>query len=331
MTDNTPGGTAAPQDKGPGWTGNPIPVANAPTPAGQAPEKIEIEVVDDTPPADRNRPPRDPKTPPLNVSDEEIAKYSETAQKRIKTLRYEFHEERRQREAAVRERDELVRVAQSWQQRAAQTEQALATRQAEFVEQSRTRSVSEISLAQSALAAAIEAGKSDEIAKAQAALTRAITQQEMLPARPAAPVAPVQPQQPAQQWQPQQPPAQSSAPDPKAVNWLKANPWFGSDKKMTGYAYGVHEELVTEKGIDPRSDEYYAEVNKAMKAAFPDEFDDGRAPAAPSRPSIVAPPDRGSAPRKVQLTATQAAIAKRLGITLEQYAKQLVKEQKANG
>ncbi len=317
--------------KKPGWVQDPTSVDTGPA----SKEKLEIEVVDDRPDADKNRPARDPKAKPYDVSDEDIAKYTESAQKRIKTLRYEFHEERRQREAAQREKEAALQYAQHVKQAHDALQAEAASRATEHLEQSRTRNADSLTLAQSALAAALESGKSDDIAKAQVQLGRVIAQGEILGQAPVRqkqePV--VQQQQPVQQ-QPAQNLAQQTAPDPKAVTWLKANPWFGSDKKMTGFAYGVHEELVTEEGVDPRSDEYYEKINAAMRDAFPKEFDD--APAAKpakqeQRPNIVAPPARGSAPRKITLTASQAAVAKRLGLTLEQYATQLVKESQANG
>ena len=132
--------------------------------------------------------------------------------------------------------------------------------------------------------------------------------------------------------------------DPKAVSWLKENPWFGSDdqKEMTALAYGIHETLVTKEGVSPTSDKYYAEVDTRMRKRFPDYFkventslkddnvDDVEVETATPKntKSVVAPATRnnGSRPRKVQLTATQVALAKRLGISPERYAKELIKE-----
>lgn len=315
-------------EKTPGWVQDPIEVTTSPSPAPDKPEKIEIEIVDDAAPADRGRPPRDPKVPPPVVTDDEVAKYGEKAQKRIKTLYYEYQEERRQKEAAAREKDEALRIAQHWQRENARLQEQSQARTQEFYQQAAAKAESDIGLAQQNLAYAIEAGKADEIAKAQRALSQVVADQAVTRAQAPRPVPQLQQQvvqqQPQQQFIPQ---PQTTAPDPRAVEWLKENPWFGTDEPMTGYAYGVHEKLV-KQGVDPRSDKYYEEVNKAMKAVFPEEFDGGEkiAPAA-TRPNIVSPPARGSAPRKVQLTASQASVAKRLGLTLEQYATQLIKEQ----
>ena len=144
-------------------------------------------------------------------------------------------------------------------------------------------------------------------------------------------------QQPVTQQQPI--PQQPQTIDPKAVAWLKNNSWFGSDdqKEMTALAYGIHETLVTKEGVSPQSDQYYEEVDKRMRIRFPDYFgvetpEEGNKVAETATPrntqSVVAPSNRnnGSKPRKVQLTSTQVALAKRLGISPERYAKELIKE-----
>ena len=120
------------------------------------------------------------------------------------------------------------------------------------------------------------------------------------------------------------------------VEWAEDNPWFGEwskeyDPEMTGYAFGVHEKLI-KSGIAPDTEEYYNQIDDAMRRGFPDEFDDGPfEEPAPQRQAgnVVAPAARsGKKPRKVQLTSTQVSLAKRLGLTNEQYAAQLMKEVK---
>ena len=155
-----------------------------------------------------------------------------------------------------------------------------------------------------------------------------------------APPPNVQQQQPQQTYGMQNPPQV----DPKAVTWLKDNSWFGAEdqKEMTALAYGIHETLVTKEGISPTSDQYYVEVDKRMRKRFPDYFevettsseygDTENVEVETATPrntqSVVAPATRnnGSRPRKVQLTATQVALAKRLGLSPERYAKELIKE-----
>jgi len=125
-------------------------------------------------------------------------------------------------------------------------------------------------------------------------------------------------------------------PTEKARQWQKDNPWFGNDshKDMTALAYGVHERLVRDEGFDPNSDEYFEAIDTTMRSRFPEYFDEGDGQqvqtSSPSRrnSTVVAPASRnnGARPRKVKLTHSQVALAKRLGLTNEQYAKQLTKE-----
>jgi len=128
---------------------------------------------------------------------------------------------------------------------------------------------------------------------------------------------------------------QTPPPDPKLQSWLQKNEWFGKDEEMTSFAYGVHERLIKRDGVDPRTDEYYSRLDERVRELFPGKFDDTSGvevgteepSARPRTNTVVAPANRSSGkPRKVQLTSTQVALAKRLGITPEQYAKQLLKE-----
>ena len=123
-------------------------------------------------------------------------------------------------------------------------------------------------------------------------------------------------------------PQESQAPaiDERASDWAKENTWFGQDKEMTGYAMGLHEKLVSE-GVNPSSDEYYETINSRMQSLFPDSFE-GEAEETETKrqPNVVAPATRSAAPKKVTLTQTQVAIAKRLGVPLELYAKKVAEE-----
>ena len=126
-------------------------------------------------------------------------------------------------------------------------------------------------------------------------------------------------------------------PSEKAVAWAQENPWFGSEdhKDMTALAYGVHERLITKEGFDPNSDAYFEAIDRTMRSRFPEYFGEestgsGEEPSSTSRgPSVVVAPsarNNGAKPRKVRLSRTQLALAKRLGLTAEQYANQLIKE-----
>jgi len=185
---------------------------------------------------------------------------------------------------------------------------------------------------------AYDAGNSDQLLEAQEALTKAQYRQEQINAI-AARTGQRRPDDVQQQNQvpaaapPQQAPQPQRQPDQRAQAWARENTWFGQDQEMTALALGTHAKLV-ESGIDPTSDEYYERLNARMHQVFPAQFGDAEPPIGGSNPkqSVVAPATRSTAPKKVKLTQTQVALAKRLNIPLEEYAKQVAIEmRKANG
>jgi hypothetical protein len=197
-----------------------------------------------------------------------------------------------------------------------------------LVNQAKGRVAAELDKAKAAYKAAYESGDPDALIEAQEKLT--ILQNEKIRYENYKP----QPrrEQPVAQPQYQQQTPQPPKPDQRALDWAAKNDWFEKDPEMTGYAYGLHEKLVR-NGIDPRSDEYYNQIDNAVRRVFPDKFDDGPVieESAPQRQAgnVVAPAARsGKKPRKVQLTSTQVALAKRLGLSNEQYAAQLMKDMK---
>ena len=308
----------------------------------------DVEIVDDRPPEDQ-RPPQ--KAIANEESEEdELAGYSDKVKKRINKLRYQQHEERRQREAAEKMREEAVRVAQSLQQQNQQYQDVIRNGEAMLVTQIKDRAALAVEKAKTQYATAYEAGETDKVIEAQDALISAQSElreannqasaveqrqkqyQEYMQSMGQNPqqqqYAPP-PQQPVQQ-QPEVP-----KPTEKASSWAKENPWFGNPehKEMTALAYGVHEKLITNEGFDPNSDEYFEAINATMRSKFPEYFGEdggeGQAPSSSRKAStVVAPSSRsnGAKPRKVRLTSTQVKLAKRLGLTSEQYAKQLIRE-----
>lgn len=279
---------------------------------------IELEVVDDTPPEDRGRKPleKDVEDP----SDEEVAEYSDKVQKRIKELSHARHDERRAKEAALREREEAARIAQqlleenkrlreSYNQ-GAQVQSEMYTQKAEM----------ELQVARQKLKEAQESYDTDQIIAAQEEL--AVARFRLEQAKSFKPSALQIPEtdvysQPTQQ--------QSGATyDPKAAKWQARNQWFGNDDEMTSLALAVHKKLV-ETGIDPRTDSYYERIDARMREVFPDYFGETR--REPKRPAtVVAAPTRTASKKTaVKLTKTQEALAKRLGLTNEQYAREVLK------
>jgi hypothetical protein len=285
---------------------------------------FEIEVVDDTPEPDRGKPRRAEDADPQLPEDEEIQSYSEGVQKRIKQLKFEYHEERRRKEEAARLQEEALRYAQQVKTENDRLRKTLEEGEGVLVNQAKGRVAAELDKAKAAYKAAYELGDSDALIEAQERLNALQTEKMRYDSyRP----QPRQAQTPAPEYTRPQP--QPPKPDAKAVAWAQKNTWFERDSEMTGYAYGLHEKLV-KSGVDPRSDEYYNQIDRAVRRVFPDKFDDGQIEeVAPQRQAgnVVAPAARsGKKPRKVQLTSTQVALAKRLGLSNEQYAAQLMKE-----
>lgn len=318
----------------------------------QAPdgEEINIEVVDPRKPEDRKpKKSESVKAKEDPEQESEIDNYSSRVKKRIDKLKFEYHEERRQREEAARLRDEAITYAQRIQEENKKLTSLIAENQKVIQQQVTERAKAAANLAEIELRRAHDAGDTDAIVKAQQRLTQAQLAEASAPAyanqiarQLQAAKAEAAPQ--VNNDYLQQAARAAPKPDPKAAKWQYDNPWFGKDPEMTSFAYGVHQRLLNEKGNDYAStDEYYEAINKRMRQVFPDRFaeddvlDEVEAEevetkpvrtATPRRVPVVAPAKRmaGSAPRKVQLTATQVALAKRLGLTPQQYASQLMKE-----
>jgi len=301
--------------------------------------EVIVEEVDDRPEDDQRAPRDSSRSKEENFDpDEEIADVSGRAGKRIKKLRYEYHEQRREKEAAERMKEEAVNYAQQMAQQNGQLRDLLNRGENVLLSEIKARTESELSKARDQYKAAYSDGDADAVVKAQEALTRSTYDSRL-----AESYQPLTQEQAMQQPPPaQQPQGQPQAPpDPKLQKWLGDNEWFGKDAELTSFAYGVHEKLVREEGVDPRSTDYYKAIDKRMKQVFPEKFgkrtrNDStvvevgtEGPVARQRTTTVVSPARrssGGAPRKVQLTSTQVALAKRLGLKPEQYAKQLLKE-----
>jgi hypothetical protein len=285
-------------------------------------DKPEIEVVDDTPEADRNRKPME--EPPKDVTDEELSKYDESVQKRIKHFTKGYHEERRAKEAAVREKEEALRLAQSIIEENKTLKGSLHQGQSALLEQAKKVVANEVKEAQSKFKAAYESGDAEALTAAQAEMTTAQLKAERVNNFKPTPLPTEKPVVQQQQVQPQEAPV-----DPKLKSWLAENEWYGPNKRMTAYALGMHEDLVSE-GVRAGSDDYYKRIDAEMRARFSEVFDSEKSEDAPpprtQKSNVVAPATRSTAPRKVVLTKSQVEIAKRLGVPLELYARKVAEE-----
>ena len=284
---------------------------------------FEIEIIDDTPAKTEDESSKDENS----ESGDEVEKYSVGVQKRIDKLTKQYREEERARQEAGRLQEEALRFAQQVKTENDQLRKTLSEGEGVLVNQAKGRVTAELDKAKSAFKVAYEAGDPDALLDAQEKLNS--LQGEKMRYDNYKP----QPQraEPAPQAQYQAPAPQPPRPDNRAMDWASKNEWFEKDPEMTGYAYGLHEKLV-KSGIDPRTEEYYNEIDNAVRRVFPDKFDDGTIEvSAPQRQTgnVVAPAARsGKRPRKVQLTSTQVSLAKRLGLSNEIYAAQLMKEMK---
>ena len=296
-------------------------------------DAIEVKVEDDTPEQDRGRKPL-PKEVVEELEGDDLDEYSEKVKKRLGQMKKVWHDERRAKEAALREREEALRFAQIREQEIKQLKQRLGNGEKAYIHEVTKAANNDLGVAKERLKQAYEAGDAGKITEAQEALTEAklrIKQYENFQPSLQEDFTGVQPNQ-----QYQVPPAPQPVADPKAEAWKDKNPWFGTDEEMTALALGLHEKLVR-SGVDPRSDDYYDRVNATMRKRFPDYFDaeveeekptqtrEAEKPSRTKPANVVAPVTRGTAPRQVRLTPTQVAIAKKLGLSNEQYARELMK------
>jgi hypothetical protein len=284
-------------------------------------EKPEIEVVDDTPEDDRYRTPMS--ETPQDPTEEELATYSESVKNRFKHFTKGYHEERRAKEAAPREKDEALRIAQAVFEENKRLKGSVNQGQNVLLEQAKRAINTEIEDAKRIFKEAYEAGDSDKLLEAQEALTNAkIRADKVNNFKP----TPLQETETPVQMAPQ--PQQAAPVDDKLLAWQDQNQWFGSNKRMTSYALGLHEELV-DNGIRVGSDEYYRRIDTDIRERFPDQVGAGEsADAKPQRTksNVVSPATRSTAPKKIVLTQTQVNLAKRLGVPLELYARKVAEE-----
>jgi len=285
-------------------------------------DKIDIEIVDDTPPKDRGRKPTEP---PEEITDEELQAYSEKVRKRLQHFSKGYHDERRAKDAAVRKEEEAIRAAQVIADENRRLKEVVSKNQEILLEQAKREAASELLAKKQGFKQAYESGDSDAMVDAQEELTTATLRADKVNNFTFAPL-----QDNSNNVQP----ATNNVADVKAQKWQNDNPWFGPDDEMTSFALGLHQKLI-KQGVNPRSDEYYESINTRMRQVFPANFEseDMTESEKPRRKSnVVAPATRSTAPKKIVLTATQVSIAKRLGVPLELYARQVVEEmRKQNG
>lgn len=293
-------------------------------------DEFKVEIEDDTPPEDRGRAPL-----PKNIVDElendDLEEYSDKVKKRLGQMKKVWHDERREKERASREREEALRYAQQAYAENQALKQRLGQGEKVFIHEVSRAANTDLTAAKEKLKAAYESGDAGLIADAQEALTDAkLRLKDVENFRPSLQESEDTVKAPSQaQAQPQ-----SYAVDPKAEAWRQKNTWFGADEEMTALALGLHEKLVR-SGVDPRSDDYYRKVDSTIRKRFPEYFEESdtqeERPSSRKATNVVAPATRSTAPRQVRLTSSQVALAKKLGLTPEAYAREMLKLENRNG
>ncbi len=288
-------------------------------------DELEIEVQDDTPEPDKGKPKAAEAEPETDngADDEDLEGYSESVKKRINKLKFNQHAERRAKEEAIRLREEAINYAEKIRKENEELRKRYAEGETVLVGQAKARVESELSVAKAEYKAAYESGDADAVLAAQEKLIKLQNEHER--------VSSYKPRPMEKETTP--PPAAVAPnvpkPDQRAMEWAEKNTWFMKDRAMTGFAMGVHEDLVAQ-GIDPQSDLYYSRIDEAVRRTFPDKFADGNTEEKASRRQagpVVAPAARSTkTPRKVTLTSTEAALAKRLGVPLKVFAAQKLKD-----
>jgi len=296
---------------------------------------FDVEIEDDTPKKDRGRKPDD--TPPEDPTEDELASYDEKVQSRLKKFTRGYHDERRAKEEALREREAAEKLAkQLWDQNRRLQEQVELGSRA-YIEQSKSSAEMEFEKAKAKYKEAYESGDSDAVVDAQAEVSRATLNLDR-----------VQNMRPLQAKENDVQIQQRSTNQPNVSQrdqrWMQKNTWFGTDPEMTASALGLHQKLAKEHGADfVGSDDYYKRVDATMRRRFPEYYEDTQSdeddapskkasePAYEDEPprraakpaNVVAPASRSTPPNRIRLKASEAAIARRLGVPLEEDAKQV--------
>jgi hypothetical protein len=287
-------------------------------------EAPEVVVEDDTPEVDRGREPL-PKEIVEELEKDELEDYSEKVKVRLKQMKKVWHDERREKERESREKTEALSVAQRVWEENQRLKNMLSHGEQSLITSVKQNAEFEVQAAERSYREAYEAADTDKIIEAQRKLNEATYKlQQVNGFKPT-----------LHRTEDNVPNEPQTAPpprlDPKTVAWQERNGWWGTDPEMTASALGLHQKLVNERGPQyAGTDEYWAAVDKTMRRRFPDYFGEEEAASAPQQreqraATVVAPASRSRSSKKIVLSRSQVAIAQRLGLTPEQYAREVAK------
>ena len=305
-------------------------------------DEFEFIVEDDTPEEDRGKQPMPEEVvKKLEVADEDAEELDLKAQKeRLKQYKKVWNDERRAKEAAMREQQEALALAQRFVEENKYLKQVLQNGSKELNESYKTAATAEVQEAKRAYKDAIESGDAEKMAEAQSALMEAqIKLDQVSRYKPNISLQ-------SEENEVQRPQVEQQRPkvDPKTQSWLDENPWYGSKKAMSNFAVGIHEELIDEYGTNVvGTDQYFKHIDKTMRKKFPEYFEtlegsqaepekEAQTAPAKAKPStVVAPATRSTSSKQVRLKQSQMALIKKLGLTPEVYAREQNKLEASNG
>ena len=285
----------------------------------EADEKLVIEIEDDTPEQDRNKEAL-PEKVKQELYDDELEDYSTKVRKKLIQMKKLAHDERREKDAAIREQQEAISFAQKMLEENKRLKSNLNNSERNVLATVTQAVQMELDAAKKAYREAYDSGDTDKVLEAQDRLTDAkMKADKVRNFRP----PPLQEEQTVVQTAPQAQP--QHRPDPTAQQWQQNNTWFGEDEEMTSLALGLHEKLKRE-GVAVSSQEYYRRIDETIRRRFPERFDaeqetDERSDRRTKPSSVVAPATRSTSPKRVRLSPSEVNLAKKLNLTPEQYAK----------
>lgn len=281
---------------------------------------FEIEIENDVPKLDRRKNMPEEKVQDLEKDD--LSKYDEEVQGRLRDLKKVWHDERRAKEQAIREQNEAIEVTKRLHEENRRMRELISSGEKEYVSAVKTTAELELEKAKKEYREAYESGDTDRIIDAQEKITQGTLKLDRINNfKPPS----LQKEETVVQQQYQAP----AKPDDRLVRWQDRNPWFGQDEEMTASALGLHEKL-KRNGVVVGSDEYYKTLDQTIRKRFPEYFEEDQEAVVKEEPpkkssTVVAPATRSTSAKKVKLTTTQVALAKKLGLTPEQYVKEVIK------
>lgn len=298
-------------------------------------EDFSLEIEDDTPPDDKFAEPPLSKEEVEDLEKDNHEDYSKRVKERIDKMKKAWHDERREKEAALREQQEAINLAKRVMEEHKKLKEAYSTGEKEYISTFQNAAELQLEVAKQAYKEAVDSGDTDKIVEAQAKLTEASLKQEKAKNFKPVPQAEEESFEQAQQNYQQTTKPQV---DPLTAKWLEKNTWYGPDEEMTALALGTHTKLEKEFGKSYiGSEDYFKRIDQTMRKRFPENFSDEvevETQAGGDKPSqraetksapVVAPATRSTAAKRIVLKASQVALAKKLGLTPEQYAREMQK------